>query len=107
MRNDAEGVGLFRTEFIYMDRNTAPSEDEQFEIYKAVLEKMQNRPTVIRTLDVGGDKEISYLKISKEDNPFLGFRPFAIAFNMKIFLKTNSALFFVLRFMEIFKLCFQ
>lgn len=74
MRNDAEGVGLFRTEFIYMDRNTAPSEDEQFEIYKAVLEKMQNRPTVIRTLDVGGDKEISYLKISKEDNPFLGFR---------------------------------
>lgn len=74
MRNDAEGVGLFRTEFIYMDRNTAPSEDEQFEIYKSVLEKMQNRPTVIRTLDVGGDKEISYLKISKEDNPFLGFR---------------------------------
>lgn len=74
MKNDAEGVGLFRTEFIYMDRNTAPTEDEQFEIYKAVLEKMQNRPTVIRTLDVGGDKEISYLKISKEDNPFLGFR---------------------------------
>ncbi len=74
MKNDAEGVGLFRTEFIYMDRNTAPSEDEQFEIYKAVLEKMQSRPTVIRTLDVGGDKEISYLKITKEDNPFLGFR---------------------------------
>lgn len=74
MKNDAEGVGLFRTEFIYMDRNTAPSENEQFEIYKAVLEKMQNRPTVIRTLDVGGDKEISYLKIAKEDNPFLGHR---------------------------------
>lgn len=74
MKNDAEGVGLFRTEFIYMDRNTAPSENEQFEIYKAVLDKMQNRPTVIRTLDVGGDKEISYLKIAKEDNPFLGHR---------------------------------
>ncbi len=74
MKNDAEGVGLFRTEFIYMDRNTAPTEDEQYEIYKAVLEKMQNRPTVIRTLDVGGDKEISYLKIAKEDNPFLGHR---------------------------------
>ena len=74
MKNDAEGVGLFRTEFIYMNRNTAPSENEQFEIYKAVLEKMQKRPTVIRTLDVGGDKEISYLKIAKEDNPFLGHR---------------------------------
>ncbi|HXH76074.1 MAG TPA: phosphoenolpyruvate--protein phosphotransferase [Bacteriovoracaceae bacterium] len=74
LRNDAQGVGLFRTEFIYMDRTTSPSEDEQFEIYRKVLERMAGKPTVIRTLDVGGDKNVSYLKIPKEDNPFLGFR---------------------------------
>lgn len=74
LRNDAQGIGLFRTEFIYMDRSSAPNEDEQFEIYRKVLERMNGKPTVIRTLDVGGDKNISYLKIPKEENPFLGFR---------------------------------
>jgi phosphoenolpyruvate-protein phosphotransferase (PTS system enzyme I) len=74
IRNDAQGVGLFRTEFIYMDRSSAPTEDEQFEIYRKVLERLGEKPTVIRTLDVGGDKNISYLKIPKEENPFLGFR---------------------------------
>jgi phosphotransferase system enzyme I (PtsI) len=70
----SEGVGLFRTEFIYMDRTTAPTEEEQFEIYKYVLQSMKGKPTVIRTLDVGGDKELPYLNIPKEDNPFLGYR---------------------------------
>jgi phosphoenolpyruvate-protein phosphotransferase (PTS system enzyme I) len=74
LKNDAEGIGLFRTEFIFMDRSSAPSEEEQFEIYKKVLETMGKKPTVIRTLDIGGDKNISYLKIPKEENPFLGFR---------------------------------
>jgi phosphotransferase system enzyme I (PtsI) len=74
LKNGAEGIGLFRTEFIFMDRNSAPSEEEQFEIYKAVLSVMGNKPAVIRTLDVGGDKNISYLKIPKEENPFLGLR---------------------------------
>lgn len=74
IKNDAQGIGLFRTEFIYMDRTTAPSENEQFEIYKNVLERMEGKPCVIRTLDVGGDKNISYLKIPKEENPFLGLR---------------------------------
>jgi len=74
LKNDAEGVGLFRTEFIFMDRTSAPTEEEQFEIYKKVLERMGKKPTVIRTLDIGGDKNISYLKIPKEENPFLGFR---------------------------------
>ncbi len=72
--NGAEGIGLFRTEFVYMDRTNEPSEAEQFEIYKAMIEGMNGKPTVIRTLDVGGDKELSYLGIPKEDNPFLGFR---------------------------------
>lgn len=74
IRNDAQGIGLFRTEFIYMDRSSAPTEEEQFEIYRKVLERMGRKPTVIRTLDVGGDKNVSYLKIPKEENPFLGFR---------------------------------
>lgn len=72
--NGAEGVGLFRTEFIYMDRSTPPTEEEQYQIYKSVLEIMEDKPVVIRTLDVGGDKALPYLNIPKEDNPFLGFR---------------------------------
>jgi phosphotransferase system enzyme I (PtsI) len=74
IRNGAEGVGLFRTEFIFMDREKAPNEEEQFNIYKKVLEGLSGKPVVIRTLDVGGDKHLAYLKIPKEENPFLGFR---------------------------------
>jgi phosphotransferase system enzyme I (PtsI) len=72
--NGAEGIGLFRTEFLYMDRSGFPSEDEQFSIYKHVLEKMDGKPVVIRTLDIGGDKELSYMDLPKESNPFLGQR---------------------------------
>ena len=71
---DSEGIGLFRTEFLYMNRNYAPSEDEQFAIYKKAAQSFKNKPVIIRTLDVGGDKEIKYLGIEKEENPFLGFR---------------------------------
>ncbi len=71
---DGEGIGLFRTEFLFMDRSTPPNEDEQFEAYKKAALIMKNKPVVIRTLDVGGDKGISYLKMPKEENPFLGFR---------------------------------
>jgi phosphotransferase system enzyme I (PtsI) len=74
LKNGADGIGLFRTEFVFMDRELAPTEEEQFQIYKKVLEGMENRPVVIRTLDVGGDKHLPYLKIPKEENPFLGFR---------------------------------
>ncbi len=74
LRNGADGIGLFRTEFIFMDRDKPPSEDEQYEIYKKVLEGMGEKPVVIRTLDIGGDKHLPYLQIPKEENPFLGFR---------------------------------
>jgi len=74
IENDAEGIGLFRTEFLFMDRQDIPSEDEQFDAYKEVVSRMQGKPVVIRTLDVGGDKDIPYLGLSKEDNPFLGYR---------------------------------
>ncbi|MCD7873280.1 MAG: phosphoenolpyruvate--protein phosphotransferase [Clostridiales bacterium] len=72
--NGAEGIGLFRTEFLYMDRNEAPGEDEQFEAYSTVAKAMGGKEVIIRTLDVGGDKNIDYLNIEKEDNPFMGLR---------------------------------
>lgn len=69
-----DGVGLFRTEFLFMDRVTAPSEDEQFEVYKQLLQKTNGKKTIIRTLDIGGDKQLPYLNIPIEENPFLGLR---------------------------------
>ncbi|MGG5253135.1 phosphoenolpyruvate--protein phosphotransferase [Neobacillus sp. SM06] len=72
--NGGEGVGLYRTEFLYMGRDQLPSEEEQFDAYKAVLEGMEGKPVVVRTLDIGGDKELPYLELPKELNPFLGFR---------------------------------
>ena len=74
IENDAEGIGLFRSEFIFMNRDCQPTEDEQFNEYKEVLVKMGEKPVIIRTLDIGGDKELSYLQIPKEMNPFLGYR---------------------------------
>ena len=72
--DDAEGIGLFRTEFLYMNRPATPTEEEQFEAYKKVAETFGTQPVIIRTLDVGGDKEIPYMNLPKEDNPFLGYR---------------------------------
>ncbi|SUY48208.1 phosphoenolpyruvate-protein phosphotransferase [Clostridium putrefaciens] len=74
IENGADGVGLFRTEFLYMDKDKLPTEEEQFESYKYVLQKMENKPVVIRTLDIGGDKKLSYLPLPEEMNPFLGYR---------------------------------
>ena len=71
---DGEGIGLFRTEFLFMDRDSVPTEEEQFEAYKSVAETMKGKPVIIRTLDIGGDKAIPYLGLEEEDNPFLGFR---------------------------------
>ncbi|CAK7034525.1 phosphoenolpyruvate--protein phosphotransferase [Tissierella sp.] len=74
IENDGEGVGLYRTEFLYMYNDKLPTEEEQFEAYKIVAERLKGKPLVIRTLDVGGDKDIPYLNIPKEMNPFLGYR---------------------------------
>lgn len=74
LENGAEGIGLYRTEFLYMDRDTMPTEDEQFEAYKEVAQKMDNKPVIIRTLDIGGDKKLPYLPLPEEMNPFLGVR---------------------------------
>lgn len=74
MERDAEGVGLFRTEFLFMDSSSMPTEDQQFEAYKKAALICNNKPVIIRTLDIGGDKEIEYLGLEHEDNPFMGFR---------------------------------
>jgi phosphotransferase system enzyme I (PtsI) len=89
LANGAEGVGLYRTEFIFMNRDTLPSEEEQFAAYKAVVEGMHGRPVVIRTLDVGGDKQIDYLAMPKEDNPFLGWRAIRMCLDRPLLFKTQ------------------
>lgn len=78
IENGAEGVGLFRSEFLYMDSDTMPTEEEQFGAYKEVLEKAEGKRVIVRTLDIGGDKDLKYLNLEKEDNPFLGYRAIRI-----------------------------
>ncbi len=87
--NDGEGIGLFRSEFVFMDRETPPTEEEQFEAYKHVLETMGGKPVIIRTLDAGGDKHIPYLNIDEEMNPFLGYRAIRICLDDQELFKTQ------------------
>lgn len=89
LKNTAEGVGLFRSEFLYMDSENMPTEEEQFEAYKEVAEKMEDRPVIIRTLDVGGDKELKYLHLDKESNPFLGYRAIRLCLDNITLFKTQ------------------
>ena len=86
---DGEGIGLFRTEFLFMDRTSAPGEQEQFEAYKKALTVMKGKTVVIRTLDVGGDKDIPYMNLEKEENPFLGFRAVRYCLKNPEFYKTQ------------------
>lgn len=85
----ATGVGLFRTEFLYMDRNRFPKEEEQFEVYRSVAERLSGEQLVIRTLDIGGDKQLDYFEIPEEDNPFLGYRAIRISLVRKDLFKTQ------------------
>jgi phosphotransferase system enzyme I (PtsI) len=80
LANGAEAIGLFRTEFLFLDRDAAPDEEEQFAAYKAVLERMGGKSVIVRTLDIGGDKEVPYLGLPREDNPFLGARALRLCF---------------------------
>lgn len=93
LENGGDGVGLYRTEFLYMDASALPSEDEQYVAYKTVLEAMDGKRVVIRTLDIGGDKELSYLKFPHEMNPFLGYRAIRLCLDRKdIFMTQLRAL---------------
>ncbi len=80
-QSGAEGVGLLRTEFLFLDRATPPSEDEQFQVYRQIAEAMEGKPVIIRTLDIGGDKPLPYVKVQPEDNPFLGERGLRLCLN--------------------------
>ncbi|MBU3570516.1 phosphoenolpyruvate--protein phosphotransferase [Priestia aryabhattai] len=89
LENGGEGVGLYRTEFLYMGREELPTEEEQFTSYKTVLERMEGKPVVVRTLDIGGDKELPYLNLPKEMNPFLGFRAIRLCLEMQDMFRTQ------------------
>ncbi|SEG55354.1 phosphoenolpyruvate--protein phosphotransferase [Paenibacillus sp. UNC499MF] len=89
LENGGEAVGLYRTEFLYMGRDQLPTEEEQYKAYKAVLEKMEGKPVVVRTLDIGGDKELPYLQLPKEMNPFLGFRAIRLCLEREDIFRTQ------------------
>jgi phosphoenolpyruvate-protein phosphotransferase (PTS system enzyme I) len=89
LNNGAEAIGLYRTEFLYMGRDQLPTEDEQFAAYKKVLESLGERPVVIRTLDIGGDKELPYLDLPKEMNPFLGYRAIRLCLDQQDIFRTQ------------------
>ena len=89
LSNGGEAVGLYRTEFLYMDSEELPTEDEQFEAYKEVLEGMGERPVVVRTMDIGGDKELPYLQLPHEMNPFLGYRAIRISLDQDEIFRTQ------------------
>ncbi|HVI40993.1 MAG TPA: phosphoenolpyruvate--protein phosphotransferase, partial [Anaerovoracaceae bacterium] len=84
-----DGIGLYRTEFLYMNRDNFPNEEEQFEAYRIVAEKMNGKSVIIRTLDIGGDKKLTYLPLQEEMNPFLGFRAIRLCFEMRDMFKTQ------------------
>ena len=83
LQYDGEGVGLFRTEFLFMDRTSMPTEEEQYEAYKKVAVDLNGKPVIIRTLDIGGDKEIPYMGLEKDENPFLGYRAIRLCLDRK------------------------
>ena len=87
--NGAEGVGLFRTEFLYMESAELPTEERQFEVYKEILESLEGKPVVVRTLDIGGDKEIASIEMPKEMNPFLGVRAIRLCFQREDIFRTQ------------------
>ncbi len=89
LENGSEGVGLYRTEFLYMESDHLPTEDEQFEAYKAGVEKMAGKPVTVRTMDIGGDKHLSYWKLPDEENPFLGYRAIRISLDQTEIFRTQ------------------
>lgn len=89
LANGGDGIGLFRTEFLYMDRDELPTENEQYDVYKSLLIKLKGKPAVVRTMDIGGDKEVPYLSLPHESNPFLGYRAIRICLNQQAIFRTQ------------------
>lgn len=89
IENGCDGVGLFRTEFLYMENTNFPTEEEQFEVYKEATEMLGEKPLIIRTLDIGGDKGLDYFKFPVEENPFLGYRAIRLCLDKEDIFKTQ------------------
>ena len=89
LANDGGGIGLFRSEFLYLGREDYPTEEEQFEIYKEVLSRMGSRKVIIRTLDIGADKQVDYFNLPKEENPAMGYRAIRICLDRVEIFKTQ------------------
>lgn len=89
LQNDAEGIGLFRSEFLYLEKNAFPTEEEQFAVYRQVAETMAGRQVIIRTLDIGADKQVDYFQLEKEDNPAMGYRAIRICLTRQDIFKTQ------------------
>lgn len=89
LENDAQGIGLFRSEFLYLEKDTFPTEEEQFQVYKSVLENMAGKKVIIRTLDIGADKQVDYFGLEKEDNPAMGYRAIRICLTQPEIFKTQ------------------
>ena len=89
LQNDASGIGLFRSEFLYLESDHLPTEEEQFQVYKQVAETMAGKKVIIRTLDIGADKQVDYLNLGKEDNPAMGYRAIRICLNEPEIFKTQ------------------
>ena len=89
LENDAEGIGLFRSEFLYLEKDRLPTEEEQFQVYRQVAERMQGRPVVIRTLDIGADKQAAYLNLAREENPAMGYRAIRICLDRPEIFRTQ------------------
>ena len=107
MENDAGGIGLFRSEFLYLESDHYPTEEEQFQAYKKVVETMGGRKVIIRTLDIGADKQVDYFKLDKEENPALGYRAIRICLTRPEIFKTQLRLFSVQAHMEILPSCIR
>ena len=106
MENDAGGIGLFRSEFLYLGRNDFPTEEEQFQAYKQAVQMMAGKKVIIRTLDIGADKQVDYFNLGNEDNPAMGYRAIRICLSRR-FLRHSFVHFFVPLYMEIFLSCIR
>ena len=107
LKNDAGGIGLFRSEFLYLENETFPTEEQQFAVYKQVAENMAGKKVIIRTLDIGADKQVDYFELDKEENPALGYRAIRICLTRPEIFKTQLRALYRAAFTEIFRSCSQ
>ena len=107
LSNDAEGIGLFRSEFVYLEKEDYPTEEEQFQVYKTVAQNMAGKKVIIRTLDIGADKQIDYFNMAHEENPAMGYRAIRICLDRPEVFKTQLRALFPCKHVRIFPSCIR